>query len=178
MGSCLGGGFKNIVKGLGNYVGGGKKNLSKTQGSYATILGGLNNLVIGNYAVAMGQNAEAHSNNCMAIGLEPDASRYARAVQKGDFLIRSQIIELHTGRNTDGSPKGTLILNKNNIVAFKRLVKGATRRRMEAQTEEELNLLTELEDFEDTNDEYSNEIEDIQYTIKVIQYSPSTDNAN
>ena len=27
-GSCLGGGIKNIVKGLGNYVGGGKKNIS------------------------------------------------------------------------------------------------------------------------------------------------------
>ena len=173
---CLGGGFKNIMKGPGNYGGGGKKNLSQTQGSHTIILGDLNNLVIGNYAVAMGQNAEAHSNNCMAIGLEPDASRYARAVQKGDFLIHSQIIELRTGQNTDGSPKGTLILNKNNIVAFRRLVEGATTHRKEAQTEEELNLLTELEDLEDTIDEYSNKIEDIQYTIKDILYSPFTEN--
>ena len=140
-------------------------------------MGGLNNLVIGNYAIAMGQNApQAHSNNCMAIGLEPDASRYARAVQKGDFLIHSQIIELRTGQNTDGSPKGTLILNKNNIVAFRRLVEGATTHRKEAQTEEELNLLTDLEDLEDTIDEYSNKIEDIQYTIKDILYSPFTEN--
>ena len=42
-GSCLGGGIKNIVKGLGNYVGGGKKNISWTQGSYATTFGGLIN---------------------------------------------------------------------------------------------------------------------------------------
>ena len=94
VGSCLGGGFKNIVKGLGNYVGGGKKNLSKTQGRYATILGGLNNLVGGNYALSMGENAQALGNNCVAIGLEPDSSRYARATQKGDFLIRSQIKSL------------------------------------------------------------------------------------
>ena len=66
MGSCLGGGFKHIAKGPGNYVGGGKKNFSKTQGSYATIFGGLNNLVDGNYAIAMGKNALALSNNCMA----------------------------------------------------------------------------------------------------------------
>ena len=51
-------------------------------------------------------------------------------------------------------------------MAFKRLVKGATRRREEAQTEEELNLLTKLEDLEDTIDENSNEIEDIKYSIK------------
>lgn len=178
VGSCLGGGFKNIVKGLGNYVGGGKKNLSKTQGSYATILGGLNNLVDGNYAIAMGQNAQALNGNCMAIGLEPNSRRYARARQKGDFLIRSQIIELRTGRNTDGTPKGTLILNKDNIKAFKRLVKGATRRREEAQTEEELNLLTELEDLEDTVDEYSSEIEDIQYTIKDVLHPFSADIEN
>ena len=50
--------------------------------------------------------------------------------------MRSQIIELRTGRNKDGSQKGTLILNKNNIVAFKRLVEGATHRRKEAQTKE------------------------------------------
>ena len=141
-------------------------------------LGGLNNLVDGNYAIAMGQNAQALNGNCMAIGLEPNSRRYARARQKGDFLIRSQIIELRTGRNTDGTPKGTLILNKDNIKAFKRLVKGATRRREEAQTEEELNLLTELEDLEDTVDEYSSEIEDIQYTIKDVLHPFSADIEN
>ena len=173
---CLGGGFKNIMKGPGNYGGGGKKNLSQTQGSHTIILGDLNNLVIGNYAIAMGQNAQALSNNCMGIELEPDASRYAWATQKGEFLFRSQIIELRTGRNQDGSSKGTLILNETNIVAFKRFVRGVTRRPEEAQTEEELNLLTELEDLDDTIDEHSNEIEDIKYTIKDIQYSPSSDN--
>ena len=103
--------------------------------------------------IAIGQNALALSNNCMAIGLEPESSSYAQVHKKGDFLIRSQIIELRTGRNKDGTPKGTLILNKNNIVAFKRLVEGATRCHEEAQTEEELlNLLTnELEDLEDTS---------------------------
>jgi len=55
--SCLGGGFKNIVKGPGNYVGGGKKNFSQTQGSYATILGGLDNFINGNYAISMGRNS-------------------------------------------------------------------------------------------------------------------------
>ena len=80
--------------------------------------------------------------------------------------------------NTDGTQKGTLIPNKNNIVAFKRLVKGATRRREEAQTEEELNLLTELEDLEDTFDEYSNEIEDIQYTIKDVLHPSFADIEN
>ena len=122
VGSCLGGGLKNIVKGPENYVGGGKKNLSQTQGSYATILRGLNNLVDGNYAIAMGQNSQALSNNFMAIGLEPDFSRYAPTTQKGDFLIRSQIIDLNTGQNQDESSKGTLILDKNNIEAFKLLV--------------------------------------------------------
>ena len=99
---CLGGGFKNC-EGPGNYVCGGKKNFCQTQGSYATILGGLNNLVDGNYAITIGQNAQPLSNNCMAIGLEPDSSRYGWVTQKGDFLTRSQIIELRTGRNKDGS---------------------------------------------------------------------------
>ena len=76
VGSCLSGRFKNIVKGPGN----------------ATILGGFNNLVNSNYAIVMGQNSQALGNNCMAIGLEPDSRRYARATQKGDFLIRSRII--------------------------------------------------------------------------------------
>jgi len=114
----------------------------------------------------------------MAIGLELDSSRYAWATQKGDFLIRSQMIESRTGRNQDGSSKGTLILNENNIAAFKRLVEGATRHREEAQTEEELNLLTELEDLEGTIDENSNEIEDIKYTINDILHPPSVDIEN
>ena len=104
----------------------------------------------------------------MTIGLESDSNRYARATQKIYFLIRFQIIELYTGQNKeDGSSNGTLIINKNNITAFKLLVEGATRRREEAQTtEEKLNLLTKLEDLEDTIDENSNEIEDIKYSIK------------
>ena len=53
-------------------------------------------------------------------------------------------------------------------MAFKLLVESANRRREEAQTEEELNLLTKLEDLEDTIDENYNEIEDIKYTIKDI----------
>ena len=63
-----------------------------------------------------------------------------------------------------------MILDKNNIVAFKLLVESANRRREEAQTEEELNLLTKLEDLEDTIDENYNEIEDIKYTIKDILF--------
>ena len=63
-------------------------------------------------------------------------------------------------------------------MVFKRLVKGATCRRKEAQTKEELNLLTELEDLEETIDENSNEIEDIKYTIKDIIYPPSADIEN
>ena len=128
--------------------------------------------------IAMGQNALALSNNCMAIGLEPESSSYAQVHKKGDFLIRSQIIELRTGRNKDGTPKGTLILNENNIAAFKRLVEGATTHREEAQTEEELILLTELENLEDTIDEYSNELEDIKYTIKVVLHPISADIEN
>ena len=53
----------------------------------------------------------------MAIGLEPESSSYAWVHQKGEF-------ELCMGGNKDGTPKGTLILNKNNIVAFKRLIEG------------------------------------------------------
>ena len=87
----------------------------------------------------MGQNAQALNNNCMTIGLESDSNRYARATQKIYFLIRFQIIELYTGQNKDGSSNGTLIINKNNITAFKLLVEGATRRREEVETEEELN---------------------------------------
>ena len=55
-------------------------------------------------------------------------------------------------------------------MAFKLLVESANRRREEAQTEEELNLLTKLEDLEDTIDENYNEIEDIKYTIKDILF--------
>ena len=68
----------------------------------------------------------------MAIGLEPDSSRNARANQKGDFLICFKHFYLCTGRNIDGSSKGTLILDKNNIVMFKLLEEGSICRREEA----------------------------------------------
>ena len=58
------------------------------------------------------------------------------------------------------------------------LGKGSTRLREEAQTEEELILLTELENLEDTIDEYSNELEDIKYTIKVVLHPISADIEN
>ena len=62
-----------------------------------------NILIDGNYAITIDQNSQAISNNCIATGLEPDSSRYAWAIQKGDFLILSQIIELCTGRSKDRS---------------------------------------------------------------------------
>jgi len=151
--SCLGGGRNNLVEGANNYVGGGRKNKAKTSGSWGAIIGGDENVIGGNYAVAMGRKAESNGNNCFAIGLEPNANRFTRSNQSGDFVLRSRVIELNADLDDNGNVRGKLKIDKENILAFKRIVQCTSRRREEALSKEELELLDILEDYEDTIDE-------------------------
>merc|ERR1711935_105651 len=99
---------------------------------------GSKNLVKGNYATAMGWNALANQNLCMTIGLQLNTDKFVRANQVGDWVLRAERIELRVGA-------GALVLTKNNIKKFKSILKGTRRRRLEARSDEEQNLLTELE---------------------------------
>merc|ERR1711865_106875 len=129
----------------------------------------MGNFVGGNYAVAMGRRAEAFEDHCVAIGLDPSSTRNTRAKQKGDFVVRSLIIQLNAGRdeNEEGpNPLASLVINSENIMGLKRLVDcSVARRREEALSEEELELLDILEDYEDTVEENELEIEDLNLTI-------------
>merc|ERR1712183_221262 len=171
--TCIGGGKKNRWNSEFNYVAGGRKNVAEVNGDWAIVLGGENNFVQGNYASSMGRNAQALQNNCFAIGLEPDQNRWARAQQRGDVVIRAQFIELQIGEDDK------LVIDKNNILKFKRLLDqngGTARLRRDlAKSEEELQLLDVLEDYEDSVEQNSNEIEELQHNIAFHVAAASND---
>merc|ERR1712238_437627 len=140
--SFVGGGSKNKMKGEYGFIGGGEKN--QVEAKWASVLGGSKNLVKGNYATAMGQNALANLNLCMAIGLQSEEDAFARANQVGDWILRAERIDLRV----DGTDKVVVLTNKN-IKKFRSILKGTHRRRLEARSDEEENLLTVLEELED-----------------------------
>merc|ERR1712238_44772 len=155
--SFVGGGSKNKMKGEFGFVGGGEKN--QVEAKWASGLGGSKNLTKGNYATAMGRNALANQNLCMAIGLQSNTDKFVRANQVGDWVLRAERIELRVGVGADDA----LVLTKKNIKQFKNILKGTHRRRLEARSDEEQNLLTKLEELEEYQEVESDELEgDIQ----------------
>merc|ERR1711957_5235 len=141
-------------------IGGGEKN--QVQAKWASVLGGYKNLAKGNYATAMGWNALANQNLCMAIGLQSDTDKFVRANQVGDWVLRAERIELHVGVGADDA----LVLTKKNIKQFKNILKGTRRRRLEARSDEEQNLLTKLEELEDLVEYQEVEIDELEGDIQ------------
>jgi len=157
--SFVGGGLKNKMKGEYGFIGGGEKN--QVGAKWASVLGGSKSLATGNYATAMGRNAQANQNLCMAIGLQLNEDKFVRANQVGDWILRAELIELRV----DGSDKA-LVLTEKNIGKFRSILKGTHRRRLEAKSDEERNLLTELEESEDLVEYQEVVIEELEGDIQ------------
>merc|ERR1712238_497649 len=157
--SFICGGSKNKMKGEYGFIGGGEKN--QVEAKWASVLGGSKNLVKGNYGTAMGQNALANQNLCMAIGLQAKENTFARANQVGDWILRAERIDLRV----DGTDK-VVVLTKKNIKKFKNILKGTRRRRLEARSDKELNLLTKLEELEDLVEYQEVEIDELEGDIQ------------
>merc|ERR1719162_1830425 len=157
--SFVGGGLKNKMKGEYGFIGGGEKN--QVGAKWASVLGGSKSLATGNYATTMGRNAQANQNLCMAIGLQLNGDTFVRANQIGDWILRAELIELRV----DGADKA-LVLTKKNIKKFRSILKGTHRRSLEARSDEELNLLTELEELEDLVEHQEVEIYEIEGDIQ------------
>merc|ERR1712238_542355 len=158
--SFIGGGYKNKMKGEYGFIGGGEKN--QVQAKWASVLGGYKNLAKGNYATAMGQNALANQDLCMAIGLQVEKKKFVRANQVGYWVLRAERIELRAGAGKDD----TLVLTKKNIKKFQNILKGKRRRRLEAKSDEERNLLTKLEELEDLVEYQEVEIDELEGDIQ------------
>merc|ERR1711935_587120 len=159
--SFIGGGFKNNMKGEYGFIGGGEKN--QVQAKWASVLGGYKNLAKGNYATAMGWNALANQDLCMAIGLQVDKKKFVRANQVGYWVLRAERIELRVGTGKDDN---TLVLNKKNIKKFQNILKGKRRRRLDARSDEERNLLTKLDKLEDLVEYQEVEIDKLEGDIQ------------
>merc|ERR1712194_831794 len=160
--SFIGGGFKNKMKGEYGFIGGGEKN--KVETKWASVLGGSKNLVKGNYASAMGWNALAVQHLCMAIGLQSEGNTFARANQIGDWILRAGRIDLHV----NGTDKVIVLTNKN-IKKFQSILKGTHRRRLEAKSDEEQDLLTKLEELEDLVEYQKVEIDELEGDIQDLR---------
>merc|ERR1712238_397906 len=151
--SSVGGGSENQVRQASpfSFIGGGFKN--KMKAKWASVLGGYKNLAKGNYATAMGQNALANKNLCMAIGLQLESNKKVRANRVGDWIVRAQTIEIRINEQA-------VILTSDNIKNFKKILKGSRRRRAEARSDDERNLLTELEELEGDIQDFHRELEE------------------
>merc|ERR1712194_250006 len=158
--SFVGGGLKNKMKGEYGFIGGGEKN--EVAAKWASVLGGSKNLVKGNYATAMGWNALANQDLCMGIGLQLNTDKFVRANQHGDWVLRAERIEFRVGAGADE----VLVLTKKNIKKFKNILKGTRRRRLEARSDEEQNLLTELEKLEDLVEYQEVEIDGLEGEVQ------------
>merc|ERR1712238_391159 len=90
-----------------------------------------------------------------------NTDKFARANQVGDWILRAERIDLRV----DGTDKA-LVLTRKNIKKFKNILKGTRCRRLEARSDEELNLLTELEELEDLVEYQEVEIEELEGDIQ------------
>merc|ERR1712194_147765 len=160
--AVVAGGKENETQGEYGFIGGGEKNQVETK--WASVLGGSKNLVKGNYANAMGWNALAVQHLCMAIGLQSEGNTFARANQVGDWILRAERIDLHI----DGTDKAIVLTNKN-IKKFRSILKGTRRRRLEAKSDEEQNLLTKLEELEDLVEYQKVEIDELEGDIQDLR---------
>ena len=147
------------MKGEYGFIGGGEKN--QVQAKWASVLGGYKNLAKGNYATAMGWNALANQDLCMAIGLQLNENKFVRANQVGYWVLRAERIELRVGAGVDD----TLVLTKKNIKKFKNILKGTRRRHLKARSDAERNLLTELEELEELVEYQEVEIDELEGDI-------------
>merc|ERR1712161_122190 len=161
---AVGGGSKNKVAQAADFgfIGGGER--SQVEAKWASVLGGYKNLAKGNYATAMGLNALANQDLCMAIGLQLNPAKFVRANQRSDWVLRAERIELRVGAGQDDA----LVLTKKNFKKFKNILKGTRRRRLEARSDEERNLLTELEKLEDLVEYQEVEIDELEGEIQDI----------
>merc|ERR1712194_908053 len=102
----------------------------------------------------------------MGIGLQVDKKKFVRANQVGYWVLRAERIELRVGTGKDD----TLVLNKKNIKKFKNILKGKRRRRLDARSDEERNLLDKLEDLVEYQEVEIDELEgDIQDFYRNLQ---------
>merc|ERR1712194_1002994 len=93
----------------------------------------------------MGIKESCHRKLCYHNGTERTSkTKFVRANQVGDWILRAELIELRV----DGTDKA-VVLTKKNIKKFSSILKGTHRRRLEAKSDEERNLLTKLEESED-----------------------------
>merc|ERR1712238_52271 len=97
----------------------------------------------------------ANQDLCMAIGLQVDKKKFVRANQVGYWVLRAERIELRAGIGADDA----LVLTKKNM-------KGTRRRRLEARSDEEQNLLTELEELEYLVEYQEVEIDELEGDIQ------------
>merc|ERR1711865_972875 len=97
----------------------------------------------------------------MAIGLQLNEDTFVSANQVGDWILHADIIELRV----DGTDKA-LVLTKKNIKKFRSILKGTHRRRLEAKSDKEQNLLTELEESEDLVEYQEVVIEELEGDIQ------------
>merc|ERR1712161_92350 len=141
--SFIGGGYKNKMKGEYGFIGGGERN--QVEAKWASVLGGYKNLAKGNYATAMGQNALANQDLCMAIGF------FVLNVLSYVLVLVRMILLF--------SPKR---ISKK----FQNILKGKRRRRLEAKSDEERNLLIKLEELEDLVEYQEVEIDELEGDIQ------------
>ena len=109
----------------------------------------------------MGRNAQANQNLCMVTGLQLERNTFTRANQVGDWILCAELIELRV----DGADKG-LVLTKKNIKKFRNILKGTLRRRLEAKSDKQQYLLTNLEETEDLVEYQEVVIEELEGDIQ------------
>ena len=158
--SFIGCGYKNKMTGEYGFIGGGEKN--QVEARWASVLGGYKNFAKGNYATAMGRNALANQDLCMAIGLQLNKDKFVRTNQVGYSVLCAERIELRVGAGADD----TLVLAEKNIEKFKNILKETRRRHLEAKYDYERNLLTELEELEESVEYQEVKIDELEGDIQ------------
>merc|ERR1712238_167276 len=91
-----------------------------------------------------------------------DKKKFVRTNQVGYWVLRAERIELRVGVGANDA----FVLTKKNIRKFKNILNGKRRRRLEARSDEERNLLTELEELEDLVEYQEVEIDELEGYIQ------------
>ena len=89
---------------------------------------------------------------------------FARANQIGDWILCAERIDLRV----DGTDKA-IVLTKKNIKKFRSILKGTCRRRLEAKSYNEQNLLIKLEELEDLVEYQEVEIDELEGCIQDLR---------
>merc|ERR1712194_633211 len=176
--SVVGGGQKNLASDTMSVVGGGEMN--KAAGQTAVVAGGTENETKGGFTfIGGGENNKCLSSFSSVGGGSENQVRQAspfsfigggfknkmkvvRANQVGYWVLRAERIELRVGTGKDDS----LVLNKKNIKKFQNILKGKRRRRLDARSDEERNLLTKLDKLEDLVEYQEVKIDELEGDIQ------------